>query len=494
MPSLIRFRQHGAATGPHFLTVPIRNAGTIDRDRGASRFGRVGIVVSLALFLAGCTTYEPRPLDMGATLDAWKHRVAALESPETRDAASRPSTFDAKDGVDLGEAERIALVFNGELRVARAELAIRSVVAEHSGTWDDPVLGADFERVVSNAGGISPTVLRPTLSVTLPISGRLGLLRAAADADARVELTRVAALEWDVRSRTRRAWFEWAGAAARVALMKTAVESVEAWASVAARQAEAGVLTGLEARLFTLEGTLLRMDLAQAVDAEREADARLRELIGLAPAPEPRFVFDGWKADENRHGEDWKKRNLEIALRSADYEAAERRLELEVRRQYPDLTIGPGFGTDRGERRLLFDVSIPIPLWNANAGPIAEAEAVREAARIRFDVECESVGSKVATAAAAAVSATRRRRAIEESVIPLADAQLADVGRMADLGRMEPVIALQAVKTRHEAALRLIDARIAEASAADLLRRWIGPSDAGRADAPSDQGIGDERR
>jgi outer membrane protein TolC len=151
------------------------------------------------------------------------------------------------------------------------------------------------------------------------------------------------------------------------------------------------VLSGLEARLFRHESAVLHADLADAVEAEREADVHLRDLMGLPPGPEPRFSSGGWPVAVGDDGDDWKRRSLEIALRSAEYEAAERRLELEIRRQYPDLGVGPGYGTDQGDRRFLFDVSIPIPLWNANAGAIAEAEAIREGARTRFEAECACV-------------------------------------------------------------------------------------------------------
>jgi hypothetical protein len=87
----------------------------------------------------------------------------------------------------------------------------------------------------------------------------------------------------------------------------------------------------------------------------------------------------------------------------------------------------------------------------------------------------------------------RRRERIENSVIPLAEAQVTDVKRMADLGRVDAVLAMQAVKARVDAALRLIDARNAEAAAADTVRRWVGPRSVRPASNPTNTLIGEDR-
>jgi outer membrane protein TolC len=64
----------------------------------------------------------------------------------------------------------------------------------------------------------------------------------------------------------------------------------------------------------------------------------------------------------------------------ADYSATEAALALEVARQYPDVTLGPGFQWDQGQRKWQIGISLDLPLLDRNAGPIAEAEAARSEA------------------------------------------------------------------------------------------------------------------
>ena len=74
--------------------------------------------------------------------------------------------------------------------------------------------------------------------------------------------------------------------------------------------------------------------------------------------------------------------SLELRQLREEYEVAEHALHREIRKQYPDLTIGPLYETDQGQSRLGFLGATPLPLLNATRPGIAEATdtAVRRAA------------------------------------------------------------------------------------------------------------------
>lgn len=83
-----------------------------------------------SLLFAGCQSYSPMPLDDAAHAREWKARdingasvrdfAAALAK---RDAAAR--TYNPADGLDLAEAEVVALFFNARLRKARLDAGPR---------------------------------------------------------------------------------------------------------------------------------------------------------------------------------------------------------------------------------------------------------------------------------------------------------------------------------------------------------------------------------
>ena len=82
----------------------------------------------------------------------------------------------------------------------------------------------------------------------------------------------------------------------------------------------------------------------------------------------------------------------------ARYEAAEASLRLEVARQYPDLSIGPGYQYNQGQHQFSLGISLPLPILNQNQGPIATARAARQVAAADFDKVQTAVLGEVETA------------------------------------------------------------------------------------------------
>jgi len=167
--------------------------------------------------------------------------------------------------------------------------------------------------------------------------------------------------------------------------------------------------------------------------------------------------------------------NPELAAVRAEYEVSEQSLRTEVRKQYPDLTIGPGYGADQGDSRVLLGLSLPIPLWNRNQQGVAQAAAQREVARGRFETTYELLSSRLAIALTRYESGRAQRAIVESSVVPLADEQEADVRRVAALGRVDPLLLLESIKARYAAKVRLVDARADESIGAVRLDELIGP-------------------
>lgn len=160
----------------------------------------------------------------------------------------------------------------------------------------------------------------------------------------------------------------------------------------------------------------------------------------------------------------------------AEYEAAQSALRLEIAKQIPNVTIGPGYTYDQGDDLYTFGLSTELPIFNQNQGPIAEAEARRRGAAAQFtalqakiigdiDRALESYRSSVrslATADELVRSEERRRRQIDRSF------RLGEVDRLAPLTaeQEQAVVAL----ARFEA---LVQQREAMAAIEDAAQRSI---------------------
>ncbi len=102
-----------------------------------------------------------------------------------------------------------------------------------------------------------------------------------------------------------------------------------------------------------------------------------------------------------------------------EYLAAHENLRLEVAKQIPDLDIGPGYEwNSQGGGKLSLGISIVLPIFNQNEGPIAEAKAKRETASRTFEVNQANIITTIEQAEAAYTSselAARNLREIERT-------------------------------------------------------------------------------
>ncbi|MFM1889496.1 MAG: hypothetical protein RLZZ565_253, partial [Planctomycetota bacterium] len=127
------------------------------------------------LALAGCRTYEAKPIDLSSTREAFLERTP--DRPEIAEFASRlalapdASAFDPTDGLSLAEAEAVCLFFNVDLRIARAEAGVAEANAANAGLWPDPVFGLEWTRLLESS--LNPNELFGSIAFTIPISGRL---------------------------------------------------------------------------------------------------------------------------------------------------------------------------------------------------------------------------------------------------------------------------------------------------------------------------------
>jgi len=446
----------------------------------------------MASAAGGCRTYEPRALDMEGHRDAWLARtpadpaVAAYAQRMAEEGRPVRDGFDLRDGVSLAEAEAVAMVFNPDLRMARLRAGVALATAENAGLWQDPELGVDVQRILESVD--EPWKVFTTIGVTIPISGRLELEKKSARTEHALELVEVARAEWETRIALRRAWIEWSALREDAAAAREFVLVAEATTKIVDRLEEAGEIARIEARLFRVELAQRRSEL-RGIEAQLEqAELEIKAIMGLAPgAP---VELRAWGLGESATGSMDElmlaagERNPRLAAARSAYAAAEAALELEVRKQYPDIMIGPGYGREEGMDQFLFGVSLPLPFVNGNRQAIAEAEAKREEARGAFETEYERLWGEVSKAESRLRAAEAQRRIIEEDVVPLVDAQYADTRKLAELGEVNTFVLLESLAQSLEAKRQLIAARKEESLARAALREIVGPeAGAGAGDA-----------
>ena len=440
-----------------------------------------GLLGLAAVLGAACQSYSPIPLELDARLEAVNSRLGDfVEHGRFIDLLAdsgqqHPDRLDVTDGVTLPEGEVLALFYNANLRVARLEAGVGLAGFENAGLWQDPVFGFDAAQVLTPGHDFE---YGAALGVTLPVSGRLAVEKARAGAAYDVQLRRIVDAEWRLRITLRQAWYEWTAAERRRQLLEGVIEQVERIGAIAARLEEAGAMREADERLIRIELVGRRAELTAARLASSQVRVRLLWMMGLppdalldlravqslpAPPTEGDFVERVVAA------------NTELAVLQSEYRVAEESLRLAVRKQYPDVGIGAGYGSEDEDRRVLFGFSFPIPLLNRNRAEIAATRARREVARGTVETALERI-VREARQVELALDATREQRGqLADELVPLLNEQSNNIEELAELGDVDTFLLLETVGRQFSAQSRLIALEQAESEAAASLALLLGP-------------------
>ncbi|MDJ0740166.1 MAG: TolC family protein [Gammaproteobacteria bacterium] len=445
-----------------------------------SRAPTLAAAALCGLAIGGCATRPMQGVEPAAVAAAW-HAIDAAAASAAVGAALPPATaargFDLADGISLAEAEATALFFNPSLRATRLQIGIAESEAHYARLWQDPELDVDGAYILDDVD--EPWVLGAGLAVTIPLSGRPALAKELAES--KIDAGAAAALgaEWALLTLLRREWLSLAHWDARIDLLQRSVAELQQLIELAPRLRAAGTLKLVDERLLRIQRQRALGELRQAEAARGEQRLVVIAALGLHPDRPWRFETALERPADPGAAPDLAALLQHPSLREvmAAYQVAERRLQLEVRRQYPDLRIGLGGGSEDGESRVLFALGlIPIPVWNANRLGIATAETERAAAALAIEQALQDLVHRATLATRQHAAAGARVAFLEQDLAPLVDRQVRDVRRLAGLGQFDLFLLADAMQQAREIRLELLDARVATIHAALELAALAGPS------------------
>ena len=362
--AIVQFGGLISATVLNMLVLPA----VVSLCGGRLRVSRVAAVcaVCCAGAVCGCRSYEPKPVDWAAELSAWLSVSA--------DVPLRA----------MNDAETLALVANPEINRLRLKALRKAEEAKDVGWWEDPELNVDFLRILK--ADDYPNLFGGSLAFTVPLSGVPGLEARAAELYAEDEVLSVRAAERRLRVNVRTAAIRWAAAARREVTLRAMQEdaAVTNAFACAARLFGAGEVD--EADLSTARRRRHERShaLRNAEQATSEAKTAFCRLLGVSPTANVSLPSDVWAEDAppvvalpeelTRH------ESVRAAL--ARLEGTEAAFHAEIRRQYPNLTVGPAYEREDGLNRVGFIAGLTLPLWNRNRKAITCSETERDLARL----------------------------------------------------------------------------------------------------------------
>ena len=349
-------------------------------------------IACLVLLLAGCASYTAKPINPGAQQTTLESR--RLDAPGVRQYFERTLgyTFAAwpPKSWDLDTLTLAAFHYHPDLDRAQARRLAAEAAIVTAGGRPNPTAGVSFQRNMDAAAGQSPWTYGLGFAIPIETAGKRDYRIKTAQRLAQAAKLREAETVWQVRSRVRA---DLLAAYPTEALVRRQ------------RDLQAEITRMLERRFAVgyasqPELTQARLALNQAVLALRQNQkqgaenlARLAAAVGVPAAAidGTAISFDAFEQlppvaalppAEARREALLSRPDVLAAL--AEYEASQSALQLEIAKQYPDISLGPGYLWDAGQVKWSLGLSLVLPLLNRNEGPIAEAKARREEAATAF--------------------------------------------------------------------------------------------------------------
>jgi outer membrane protein, heavy metal efflux system len=354
----------------------------------------------MSMVLAGCARFEPRPLSIQQTADAFSQRTLADDGL---------AGFLASNGVparsevawDLERLTLAAFFFHPDMDLARAHW--HSAMAGQITADQRPNPNLAFTprlNSTSVGSGLTPWILGGALDIPVETMGkhkyRVAQARHLGEM-ARLDLANTA---WLVRSRVRNSLLSLQAAQETAFLERDQADTLGRVARLVEIQWEAGAVSSLDVSLARVAHQNVRLSLLDAQRQQADARGQLAEAIGVPlralesvklSFPDLALFPTNLTSDELQRQAVLNRADVLSAL--AEYAASEAALQLQIAKQYPDIHLRPGYEYDQAKNKWQLGVSFDLPILHQNQGPIAEAKAKREEIAAKFNaVQAQAIG------------------------------------------------------------------------------------------------------
>ena len=443
------------------------------------------VVSALALTSCAVQRYQAAPIAPVETASSFESRSlsdAALQSFVEKSLGQPMAPWPPKLW-ELQTASLIALYFSPDIQVARARLEGAEAAIVTSGARPNPIF--DF-----SPGVPSPYLLALDFAVPLETKGKRGYrIRSAHSLDeaARFDLADSA---WKVHSGVRKALLDYLLASRSLDLFHSEEQVRTEQVKLLQERFIAGDIPRPELDLARIELSKTHLAIRTAEGQVAETKAALGAAMGI-PATRMEGIDFAWSDLESPPGmqsfslPEIRRAavldRLDIRRSLAQYAAAETDLQLEIAKQYPDIQIGPGYTYEERNNFFTLAISITLPLFNRNQGPIAEAEARRKEAAATFLQKQAQVIGDSEKAFAVYSAALNELAEADQSLRQLQDTQLRVTRLAVEVGE-EDRLTLNGVQLENAAVARarldaLSRAQIALGDLEDAVQRPLSPSD-----------------
>lgn len=388
----------------------------------------IAAAAALVLPLLACApkTYRAQPLEP-ETLAA---DFAARRSDEgsLRDFMARHGYTPADwppETWTLQPLTLMAIYYHPDMDVARAKLDMQRAAEITAGQRPNPSGGPSAEHH-SDTDEVVDTPWSVGVGFDIPIetAGKREARIARAQQLSEEARFMVGEAAWTVRSRLRERFIGVYAAEAAAKLWTEALTLHKQEVELLERFRKGGEASPADVSQARLNIQSVQLSAETADNRIEEARASLADALGL-PSDEVKgmtFDFRAFSPEEpatfpaEAIQRQALNNRLDLQGGLARYAAAEAKLREEIAKQYPDLTLSPGFLWDQGDIVETLAAAVLLPILNQNEGPIAEAEARRQLAAAHYKSLQAGAFGELSEARVRYVAAAKKLRAAKKLV------------------------------------------------------------------------------
>lgn len=280
---------------------------------------------------------------------------------------------------------------NPELKFYQAEIKAAKGGHKQAGIWENPTLSTNMAADRTRSGGVTSDgiVWGMSLVQTFEYPGRIALRRAIANQDIKMAELGLQQFTAALDARARLLGFRLIVSHQKAAAATEVANRLQGLRDALVQRNPAGITPLLELRIVEASLVTFRK---QAIEASQLLQKSLFDINLLRGKPldsplklsHTELSFPGVPAMKSllagaRMG------NFEIMMRKVELEQQGFKLSLNENQRWPAVSVGPFFDQDQSAGRESIagiGVSLPLPLWNRNAGNIEVAKARSKQAEV----------------------------------------------------------------------------------------------------------------
>jgi outer membrane protein, heavy metal efflux system len=331
-----------------------------------------------------------------------------------------------------------ALQRNPELNFFQAEIAAAKGGVRTAGTLRNPELSTEigYKNSRENSGGASSdgAIVALSFSQALEYPGRIALRKAIANHDLVLAGLHLEQFRLTLAARVRSLAYAITSAHERTKAVQEVASRTQSLADVLKQRPLAGVAPQVEAQIISANLLAFQRQERESTLAEKTITTELNQLCGRSAdatltVNSSSLVFTALSVP--RLVKAARSNSFDIRIRQVELAQQGFKVALSKNERFPAIAVGPFYSLENAidrEQRAGLGISLPLPLWDRNAGNIASSKARQQQAEASLALTEREVERRVTQNAASLES----NRAEIETWRSGAMAQLREASESAD--------------------------------------------------------------